>query len=358
MNNYLKGYLASIPSYDYDKLVTYLGEVMAIVLPDYDLELTLAAITGQGRPLAQPAAIPLAERAHESWNKAMDKVSVDLAYLYQIVDLLEAATNNYSDLTDSYIGEINQELTKIDNLLDEIQLRESFPGPARIWREDFRGRSGLAAPQAEPGLYSDRDGASLPLALVEDRHVTLAARADIDLLHGPDGDTRALVRVLDYCGQPYSLDPLLAIDHSPYTCWDASVWAKEPIHAYNQRLIHGSMVRIQIDLPKLCAVSHIDLLPYTTHPLTVRLDIGGVVSVHENVLDILQVYRDDLSVDRITIELVQENYEYRIVETNPKLAEARQLWASKTRNDYLDYAEQYAPETDSLARTWRSVNEQ
>lgn len=355
MNSYLYGYLASVPEYDYNRLIGYLSEVIATALPEIDLEATLQTIISQGQALSRAKTFSAQERAQDSYNRVMARAGIDAIYLYKVVDLLYAALNNYSDLSTAYIDEINLEIDKIDSVLREMQLRETFTGNIRVFSEEFRNKSRIASPLTNAGLYLDRNGSALPLADISLMHMTLpSAESDIDLLHGAEGDSRALVRIADYCGMPVQTDPRAAIDTSPYTYWDTTVYAREPIRTHTDRPVNGAMIRFNVYLPKIYEVSNIELTPFAIHPVDVRVTINSVTSNYNNVRDKLYVYQDKVATDMITIELVQENYERRVVEFNPKLEEAQMLWDNKTKNNYAEYALTYGSESDRVANAWEN----
>lgn len=361
MNNYLKGYLASIPEYDYNKIIAYLAEIMAVYLPEIDLESILANISKRQEPTVYRVIPTQFQRASQAYNEIYSKVYIDLNYLYRVIDLLYAATNNYSDLSSAYIAEINSEIDRIYNVLEEIKTRETYRENIFIFKEEFKTKVQIEDNDLQKNkfLYQDRDGSDIPLCEIistnTKSYAILKNKEEKDLLRNTEGDVQSKIFIRNYCGLPRSDNSLLALDGSKYTYWDTSVYSRAPIRTFiENQSIYGSWLKFVVQLPKICNVSNIEVMPFGSDPSKIKVYINNKLIVEEETNDTLFAFFPEEITDEIIIELLQENYIYDTITINDKEAEALELWETKLeeRNIFSDYIGKYLEEFDEIANKW------
>lgn len=339
MNNYLKGYLASIPKSEYDGMINFLKDNITdkLSISKEQFELLLDQIIQDRQPATSQRDARSSEKPSDTYNDFFGNVYIDLSCLFKVVNLLYNAIDGYTNLSSSYLSDIKGEIDKLEVLVKELQAREEYSSNAIVVTETFKNTEYFEAYNDSTSyLFCDRSGE--PLSVVDlvhnntDDMIVLNVSKDVDLLHGKDGKPMGKLDVVDYRGVPVSTYATTsnAIDNSTMSYWDCSVFSDEPISvAMNGLEAGGAYIKFRIRLPAIYEITEIAITPYCIYPVEVcDIQVGGtsIMSTTETSTDTITVRTAKVASDEVVVVLRQKNYTHATDITNAKKEEAEELW--------------------------------
>jgi hypothetical protein len=345
MNKYLQGYLSSIPPSEYNNIITYLEQNMAnkVSMSEEELKYMLSELAKQKKPLTQSTETIPDEKPSDTYNRFYNLVSIDIAYLYEIINALYNSIDNYTYLSASYFSDIKSEMDKLESKIKEFKARRDYDNNTIVVTETFKNTESFEKYNSDTAyLFVDRDGTQLvPVDIIHnntDDMITLHVNSVKDLLHNKSGKTIAMIKVLDYRGIPTDTynTPEYAIDNSDVSYWECSVVSDEPINIPMDDLEPGgAYIKFKIYLTKVHKISEISITPFCIYPVEIcKITIGDqeVLSTLTNPNNISESTMTfnirPVTSDEIEIVMRQKNHTYDIIRTNSKIEEAEELWNS------------------------------
>lgn len=358
MNKYLEGYLSSIPPSEYENIIDFLQKYAEsnLGISEEEFQSILDNLIKSQKPLTDSSEVYKDERPKDTYNRFFSKASIDLVYLFKIIDSLYDAIESYTYLSSSYFSDIKSELDKLQSKIKEFQTRESYSQNTIIVTEDFKTTESFEDfNDSTSYLFTDRDGIGLkPVNIVHnntDDMITLAVSNYKDLIHNENGKTTAKIEVLDYRGVPddsYALSRY-AIDSSDTTYWDLTTNSKKPINIPMDTLEPGGAYnKFKLKLPSINRISEISITPFGSYPVEISsIQIEGedvIKQIDEPVnssTETMTFNFNPITSDEIVIVIRQKNYVYDILNKNQKEAEAKRLWDIATNGEIESVYDKY-----------------
>jgi hypothetical protein len=351
MNNYLRGYLASIPKSEYNNMINFLKDNITdkVKISEDEFEALLTQIVENATPATTSRAPKENEKPSDTYNDFFANVYIDLNYLFKVINLLYNAADSYSTLSASYLTDIKSEIDKLETTINELETREKYSSTAAVVTETFKDTEYFEDyDDSTSYLFCDRNGDSLPTVnLVHNNTsdmIILNTTIDRDLLHDKDGKPRGKIELLDYRGTPCDTYCITsnAIDNSVISYWDTSVSSDEPINIPMGDLESGgAYIKFKVNLPAVYDVTEVSLTPYCVYPVElcdVTIGDTSVVNTAQTSVDTIVTRSVKVSSDEITFVLRQKNYVHSTDVTNEKEDEAKELWnraLDKSKETYV-----------------------
>lgn len=348
MNKYLEGYLSSIPESEIRNIKNFLKQyaVEKLNLPESEFQQILDILLKEKVPATTVVNIDENEKPKNTYNKFFSKVSIDLVYLFKIIELLYEALESYTYLSSSYFSDIKNELDKLKIKIDNTRAKIEYDANTIIITENFNNTSSFE--EYNPStmyLFVDRDGVELePADLIvnnDSTMISLSTAESKDLLHKENGKPIGAIEILDFRGVPKDtyFGPEYAIDNSEVTYWDCSILSKIPIKAPIDNLEpNGAYMKFKIILPKVHEITEISITPYCIYPVEVSKILIGNKDILSDISNPINSSVNTMTfnfppviADEITFIIRQKNYTEECFIANEKIEEAEELW-----NDILD----------------------
>ena len=116
MNKYLEGYLSSVPPSEYMNIINFLQKYVSkkFNISEEDFEDLISNLINEHEPTTKAIKTKPDEKPKDTYNKFFSGLSIDLLYLFKIIDALYNAIDSYSYLSASYFSDIKAELDKLD----------------------------------------------------------------------------------------------------------------------------------------------------------------------------------------------------------------------------------------------------
>jgi hypothetical protein len=339
MNNYLIGYLASIPKSEFNNMVSYLKDNITdkLNMSEQEFSNLLNQIIDNKTPATTSRAPRLDEKPSDTYNDFFSSTYIDLNYIFKVVNLLYGAVDGYANLSASYLTDIKSEVDKLEVMIGELEARKEYSSNAAIVTETFKNTEYFEDyNDSTSQLFCDRGGEPLPVVnLVHNNTSNMAILntvIDKDLLHGSDGKPRGKIEVLDYRGVPIDTYATTsnAIDNSAMSFWDASVLSEEPINiGFDSFDAGGAYIKFRINLPAVYEITEVAITPYCIYPVELCDVLVGDTSIlngKQSSVDTIVTRSVKVASDEITMILRQKNHTHSTETTNEKEDEARSLW--------------------------------
>lgn len=343
MNKYLEGYLSSIPTSEYANIIEFLQKYASkkLNISEEQFQILINSLTQDKQPTIKRIETKPDERPKDTYNQFFSGASIDLLYLFKVIDSLYSGLDSYSYLSSSYFSDIKTELDKLESKIKDSKSKREYSSNTIIVTENFKTTKSFEDyNNSTEYLFTDRDGSPLvPVDIVHnntDDMISLAVKKEIDLLHNTDGKTTGKIEVLDFRGVPadtYS-GSKYAIDSSDNSYWDCTTYSVAPIDVLMDDLeAGGAYIKFKLMLSKANRISEISLSPFCAHPVDIcKIIIDGqdIISNISNPIstsiETMTFNFEPMSADEIDIVIRQKNYIYDIVTTNAKRDEANELW--------------------------------
>ena len=361
MNKYLEGYLSSVPQSEYINIINFLQKYASkkFNMSEEEFENLIANLVDEHEPTTKAIKAKPDEKPKDTYNKFFSGISIDLLFLFKIIDALYNAIDSYSYLSASYFSDIKAELDKLDVKVRESKAKREYDSNTIIITENFKTTQSFEDyNESTKRLFCDRDDIEnkFPLPLVNivhnntDDFITLSVKEEKDLLHNTEGKTIGTIEVIDYRGVPTDTyyGPSQAIDNSDTSYWDCTTYSIAPINTPMDDLESGgALIKFRVRLSNTNKISEISLTPFCIFPLNVckiQIDNTDIISSLANPLnsstETMTFNFYPISADEIEITLRQKNYLYDIINTNAKEDEANELWNAASNVEKLSYVNQ------------------
>ena len=340
LKSYLQGYLASIPQIEYSNIISFLEKHMTtkLNLSEEEFKDIIKSLTENKTPATQRTLAYSDERPKDTYNRFFSNVSIDLVYLFKVINALNAALDSYSYLSSSYLADIKSELDKLEAKIIELKTKREYDNNTIVVSETFRNTESFESYNSTTSyLFADRNGSQLELVDMvhknTDDMITLKAKETVDMLHNANGKTIGIISVLDYRGVPidtYSTKEK-AIDNSETSYWDCTVISDNPISTtlddYEEG---GAYIKFSIKLAKTSRVSEISISPFCIYPVEISdIIIEGKSVINQNSNNVstetMTFNFHPITTDEVIIVMRQRNYVQDLVTTNDKIDEAIEL---------------------------------
>lgn len=364
MNNYLRGYLASIPQSEYTNLINFIRDNLLdkVNISQEQFELLLNQIVQDRQPATTETKVNYNDKPSDTYSTFFSKVYIDLNYLFRVINMLYNAIDGYANLSASYLSDIKGEIDRLEVSIRELQAKEEYSDNAIVVTETFKNTENFESyNDATSYLFCDRNGAKLNTVKLLHNNtssmITLGVQVDVDLLHDIDGKPKGKLDVMDYRGVPVETyaTKQSAIDNSMASYWDSSVISDEPINvAMDDFEVGGAYIKFKIRLPVTHNITEIALTPYCIHPVEVcDIMVGdkSILPVSKSSVDTIVINTTQIVSDEITVVLRQTNYIYADVKTNVKMDEAEGLWNTyfgKTKDVYIEEPSRRVPTEEDI----------
>lgn len=358
MDKYLEGYLSSIPQSEYENIIDFLKRYAKenIGMTEEKFEAILEEIVHRREPSTQNSDIYKDERPKDTYNRFFGTMSIDLIYLFKIINSLYKSSESYSQLSSSYFSDIKYELDKLNLRVEELKAKNIYDQNTIVVSENFKTTENMEDYNQDTShLFKDRFGQNLPPVSVvhnnTDDMLQLPISNKEDLLYNENGKAKAKIKVLDYRGVPddnYAL-PIEAIDYSDNTYWDLTTKSKRPIDIPMDNLESGgAYTKFKIILSKISRISEISITPYGPYPLevsSVKINDIDVVDTMENPInsstETITFNFEPIVADEIIVVIRQRNYTYDLHIENEKVKEAERLWNMVSEENIQSYYNPY-----------------
>lgn len=363
MNSYLYGYLSSIPQSEYRNILDFLQRHMssALSLSESEIRAIVDAIENDKEPATSKTEVLKDERPKDTYNRFFKNASIDISYLYKVINSLENALQSYSYLSSSYLSDLKSELDKLETKIVELKAKKEYQNNTIVVSESFKTTESFEPYSTDNSyLFLDRDGSVLETADIVHRStedmLVLKTVKSVDALHNRNGKTIGIIEVLDYRGLPVDTynSKDRAIDGSDMTYWDFSTISKDHITTpFDDYPPGGAYMKFAIKLAKTSMVSEISISPFSVHPV----EVADIIINGESVISSI-INKDTVSIntmtfnfhpvatDEIVVVLRQINYIHGPVKDNEKISEAEELLLLATNRKVESYVTEDIRATD------------
>lgn len=244
MEDYLKGYLEVLPSYQRQRIEEILKDNQDLYnissVNEKQFGEIIAQLAEEHKPMTSNA--PQIDRLDaDLFNSFFTNVHVDLNMLFLESLLIESATTNYERIFDGIISDLNKETKALRDRVDSLRLVSEGEDGLIVQKRSFESSTEMEDRDKFSSLFVDRDGTSIPSVAFEQKHdqyfIALSKTHHIDCLRDEQGTPTAVLKMEDRrglvihteIGERYKLDN--AIDGSQETYWAEVVLANEPINS-------------------------------------------------------------------------------------------------------------------------------
>jgi hypothetical protein len=343
MDKYLEGYLSSIPPSEYENIIEFIARYAQtnLKMSEEEFNEVLDTLVRDKLPTTDSSLLDTGERPKDTYNRFFKKASIDILYLFKIIDSLYDAVESYSYLSSSYFSDVKSELDKLQSKIDEFKTKNIYTTNTVVSSEDFKtNKSFEDFNESTHHLFTDRDGSILkPMTIVNnntDSMITISEKYSKNLVQDINGKTTVKIDVLDYRGLPLEVDKNWeeAVDSSEFTYWDLTVNSKKPINSPMEEYEKGgAYIKFKVQLPNMTSISEVAITPFCSYPVeVVGIIIGkdNIVGEFENQTrsstDTITFNFKPRKSDELIVVLRQKNYTYGPLTKNTKKKEAEDLW--------------------------------
>ncbi len=337
MNNYIQGYLSSIPQSEKDNILNFIKAHISTKfnIPASEANLYLERLLSQSQ-ITDNLDLPKKEDSPlQSYNNLYSKIDIDLNYLFKVINSFYSVVESYKLLSESYIESVQVDLDKISSSIDNFK-EKIISNEDIIITESFTNNSVAEQINEQNAyLFLDRDGSSTYTTLNRNNHkgshISLSYIKTDDLLHDEYGKAKAIINILDFKGMPVESNNSInkAVDNNIDSYWDCSTILDERITSnYMNYDIPGAYMKFRILLSKTYDISEITINPFCIHPMdicSITLDGREIINNPIRIDKPTDVYEGSSNADEIVFTIRQRHYTNEIISKNDKKEEIKDI---------------------------------